>query len=119
MRKINKIIALILLVPILVIGCNNEDDKTKSEKLYTEKDIKPISKESVINILKAEYGDMVMTTVDEIELSGDYYLVEVYVNLEDSEEDKELHKELGEHTHRESLGNRKINMYTGEISTDE
>lgn len=119
MKKINKIITLILLIPILVIGCNKDEDKTQSEKLYTEKDVKPISKESVINILRAEYGDIIATTVDEIEPSGDYYITEVYINVKDSEEEQEQHKELGEHAHRENLGKHKINMYTGEISTEE
>lgn len=119
MKKTYRIIALILLIPLLMIGCNKEKVNHKSDKLYTEKEMKPISKESVINILRAEYGDIVATTIDEIEPLGDYYIVEVYVNLKDSEEEQESHEALGDHVHRQSLGKHKINMYTGEILYEE
>lgn len=119
MKKKYIIIGLLLLILVLEIGCNNEKDNHKTHRLYTEKEVKPVSKENVINILRAEYGDIVATTIDEIEPKGDYYFVEVYVNLKDSEEEEEAHEGLGEHIHRESLGKFKINMYTGEISIDE
>ena len=119
MNKRYIIITLMLLVLALVVGCNNEKVNHKTNKLYTEKEVKPISKETVINILRAEYGDIVATTVNEIEPSGDYYIVEVYVNLKDSEEEQESHEALGDHVHRESLGKHKINMYTGEILDEE
>lgn len=119
MSKKNIIIASILLIIILVVGCDNKDKNnvnTKSEKVYTHKDLNPISKESVINILRAEYGDNIEITVEDITSIDDEYVVEVYVELSDDEESEELHSELGNHTHRESLGEHRINMYTGEIS---
>ncbi|MGL5347670.1 MAG: hypothetical protein ACRDA3_09980 [Peptostreptococcaceae bacterium] len=119
MKKRYIIIALILLVLSLVVGCNNEKVNNKINRLYTEKEVKPISKETVINILRAEYGDIVATTIDEIEPLGDYYIVEVYVNLKDSEEEQESHEALGDHVHRQSLGKHKINMYTGEVLYEE
>lgn len=118
MSKKSITIAWILLIIILVIGCENKDKNevnTKPEKVYTHKDLNPISKESVISILKAEYGESIATTVEDITSIGDEYVVEVYLELKDDEESEELHSELGEHTHRESLGEHRINMYTGEI----
>ena len=122
MNKKNIAIILILIIALFIginIGNKNKSenlkDQNESKKEYTHKDLNPISKENVINILKAEYGDSISTTVEEIKITGDEYVVEVYVELKDSEENEESHSELGEHTHRESLGEHRINMYTGEI----
>ena len=75
-----------------------------------KKDINPISKSTVINILKAEYGDNILVKDEDIKLLGDLYFVDVYVEVEDSND--EGHEA---HTHRQSLGTQKIDKYTGEI----
>ncbi|MGL5312382.1 MAG: hypothetical protein ACRC92_03940 [Peptostreptococcaceae bacterium] len=125
MNKKNIAIIFILIIALFIgINISNKNEKydskneNESKKEYTHKDLNPISRESVINILKAEYGESVSVTVGEIKSVGDEYVVEVYIDLKDSEEIEEEHSALGEHTHRESLGEHRINMYTGEISEE-
>ena len=49
----------------------------------------------------------------DIKLIGDLYFIDVYVEVVDSDDGS--HET---HTHRQSLGNIKIDKYTGEIITE-
>jgi len=111
-KRIN--IALVLLASILIftVGCNKNESIKENIKTKEEIDINPISKDIVINILRAEYGEDVVVFIEDISTEGDNYVVEVFVDLSHDEEHDD-YTEL--HTHRESLGIHKINMYTGEI----
>ena len=64
-----------------------------------------------INILKAEYGENISTKNKDIKLIGDLYFVDVYVEIEEYEDD--VNHET--HIHRQSLGTQKIDKYTGEL----
>ena len=109
-----KIISISLLVIIIlsIVGCSKlqDQDATNSNSI-DKKSINPISKDTVINILKAEYGDNILIKDEDIKLVGDLYFVDVYLQLEDYEED--VNHET--HTHNQSLGTQKIDKYTGEI----
>ena len=112
MTKKSLIIASIsIIISLFFVGCNNNDKKEldiKSEKVYTDKELNPISKEHVIKILKSEYGDNIDMNIEDIKSIQHEYIVEVYVELKDNEGTEE-------HTHKQSLGEHRINMYTGEI----
>ena len=113
-NMINKniiVFSISIIIVLFLVGCNNIDKKElyiKSDKVYTGKELNPISKEYVIKILKAEYGDNISITTDDIKSIQDEYVVEVYVELKDNEVTEE-------HIHKQSLGEYRINMYTGEI----
>ena len=105
------VFSISIIIVLFLVGCNNIDKKElyiKSDKVYTGKELNPISKEYVIKILKAEYGDNISITTDDIKSIQDEYVVEVYVELKDNEVTEE-------HIHKQSLGEYRINMYTGEI----
>ncbi|HSQ88082.1 hypothetical protein [Romboutsia sp.] len=117
-KKIIKIVILaIVMVSIVVLIdiIHNKESETNSNKLEKYKsdeyikDLKPISKANVINILKAEYGDVISVSENQIKQVGDEYLVEVYLNDEGEDEHEE------EHMHDTSLGIHKINRFTGEL----
>ncbi len=109
--KLSLLLILTCLSSLLMIGCNNKEEQYNSNS-YKEMDINPISKETVISILRAEYGDGVVVSEDDIKTEGDNYIVDVLVEIEDNEE----HDEYTDiHIHTQSLGIHKINMYTGKI----
>ena len=111
-RKIINISLLIILIISFTSGCNKSEENSISSLSSTDnKSITPISKDTVINILKAEYGDNILIKDEDIKLVGDLYFVDVYVQLEDYEEN--VNHEI--HTHNQSLGTQKIDKYTGEI----
>lgn len=114
-KRISIIIFIVVIIIILFMGLMNLKDNKAQESLTlnntTKSNIrsklKPISKENAIKILKAQYGENISTKENNIVSEGDYYIVEVYADLENSEEN--------EHEHVQSLGKHKIDMYTGEI----
>ena len=75
-----------------------------------EKKIEPISKELAIKVLKSKYGNKVSNTEEDIKQVGDEYIVDVHVSVEDEDEGS-----LQAHVHNQSLGEQKINIYTGEL----
>lgn len=107
------IINLLIIIILSIVACSKlaQQDTTNNSNSIDTKNINPISKDTVINILKAEYGDNILIKDEDIKLVGDLYFVDVYVELEDYEED-ETHET---HTHNQSLGTHKIDKYTGEI----
>lgn len=114
-KKIIVISLLSIMIFSFIVGCNKAKlNDIASLNSIDKKDINPISKSTVINILKAEYGDNILVKDEDIRLIGDLYFVDVYVEVEDSEgnEDNESHET---HIHRQNLGTQKIDKYTGEI----
>lgn len=108
-----KFIGITLLTIIIfssIVGCNKLEQNNISLKSIDKKSINPISKSTVINILKAEYGDNILVEEKDIKLIGDLYFIDVYVEIE---EENDGNNET--HTHRQSLGTKKIDKYTGEI----
>ncbi|RDY29269.1 hypothetical protein CHL78_002880 [Romboutsia weinsteinii] len=110
------IIATIIIIPIGFIGIsklkNQEDGIDKNMDIENiAENVNPISKENVINILKAEYGDLIHVTEDEIKTIGDKYVVDV--NLENLEDEDEHSSH--EHSDENNIGTHMINMYTGEL----
>ena len=116
--KHKKIITLIMIavsVVVLIGTINNKESKPNSNKPKSYgssdniKELNPISKSSVINILKAQYGELISISESEVKKTGDEYVVEVFIDNEDEEE----------HEHEEyntSLGIHKINVFTGELT---
>ena len=114
-RKIINISLLIILIISFTSGCNkSEQNSTVNLSTINDKSINPISKDTVINILKAEYGENISIKNKDIKLIGDLYFVDVYVEIEEYEDD--VNHET--HIHRQSLGTQKIDKYTGEIIKD-
>lgn len=114
-RKIISVSLLIILIISFTSGCNKSEQNSTSSLSGTDyKSITPISKDAVINILKAEYGDNISIKNEDINLIGDLYFVNVYVEIEEYEDD--VNHET--HIHRQSLGTQKIDKYTGEIIKD-
>jgi hypothetical protein len=114
MKKKHIITTIILLSAILLVITINNKAKESNIETSIEKhkfDVNPISKETAINVLRAEYGDDVSTKVEDIKIVEHEYVVDVYIDIKDSEEDAESH----EHSHRQSLGIHKIDMLTGEL----
>lgn len=114
-KKIIGISLLSIIIFSFITGCNKEkENDIISSNVMDNKEINPISKSTVLNILKAEYGDNILVKDEDIKLIGNLYFVDVYVEIEDSEdqEDKENHET---HIHRQSLGTQKIDKYTGEL----
>ncbi len=115
--KHKKIIALIMIavsIVILIGTINNKGSETNSNKwgIYGSsdniKELNPISKLSVINILKAQYGELISVSEGEIKKIGDEYVVEVHLGAEEEHEHEEEHDT--------SLGIHKINVFTGELT---
>lgn len=114
-KKIIGISLLSIMIFSFIVGCNKgKPNDTTSSNSIDKKEINPISKSTVINILKAEYGDNILIKDEDIKLIGDLYFVDVYVEIEDSEENEE-NESHETHIHRQSLGTQKIDKYTGEL----
>lgn len=110
-KKIIGISILYIIIISFIVGCDKTqvNDITNSNTI-DKKDINPISKSTVIKVLKAEYGDNISVKDEDIRLIGDLYFVDVYVEEEHIDyESNETHK------HRQSLGTQKIDKYTGEF----
>ncbi|MGX4598654.1 hypothetical protein [Faecalimicrobium sp. JNUCC 81] len=107
------IVILLIMIASFVNNKNNENNQNTNEKNRVEdiEQIEPLSKKHAINILKAEYGDYILASEDDIKIKGDEYIIDVSVYIEDDEP----HEDLGEHEHEQSLGVHKINMYTGKL----
>ena len=106
-KKIIGISLFILIITSSIFGCSKFQENNDTNLNSIDKDsINPISKDTAINILKAEYDK-------DIKLIGDLYFIDVYVEVVDSDDGS--HET---HTHRQSLGNIKIDKYTGEIITE-
>ena len=107
-KKIIGIGLLSIIIFSFIVGCDKtQENATINSSIIDKKDINPISESTVINILKAEYGDNIL--VKDIRLTGDLYFVDVYLEIEEDDIDNETH------THTQSLGTKKIDKYTGEI----
>ena len=113
-KKIIGISLFILIITSSIFGCSKFQENNDINLNSIDKDsINPISKDTAINILKAEYGDNILVEDKDIKLIGDLYFIDVYVEVEDR--DDVSHET---HIHRQSLGNIKIDKYTGEIITE-
>ena len=113
-KKIIGISLFILIITSSIFGCSKFQENNYTNFNSIDKDsINPISKDTAINILKAEYGDNILVEDKDIKLIGDLYFIDVYVEVVDSDDGS--HET---HTHRQSLGNIKIDNYTGEIITE-
>ncbi|CEN77408.1 hypothetical protein [Paraclostridium sordellii] len=113
MKKRYIIVLLVLIVlcfSLFVIKQNEKDEKIDYKSKNYEKKIEPISKELAIKVLKSKYGNKVSNTEEDIKQVGDEYIVDVHVSVEDEEEGS-----LQAHVHDQSLGEQKINIYTGEL----
>ena len=75
-KKIIRISLLSIMIFSLIVGCNKSkfNDNTNSNSI-DKKEINPISKSTVINILKAEYGENILINNDDIKLIGNLYFV--------------------------------------------
>lgn len=109
-KKFVTLVILIISVSIISIGCSKNDENI--EKNISHK-ANPISKENALNVLRSEYGGMVVTTENDIKQDGENYIVDVYI---EPTVDEEEHNESDEHDHKESIGVHKINIYTGELT---
>ncbi|CEO22832.1 hypothetical protein [Paraclostridium sordellii] len=113
MKKRYIIAILVLMVScflLFAIKQNERDEKIDYKSENYEKKIEPISKELAIKVLKSKYGNKVSNTEEDIKQVGDEYIVDVHVRVEDEEEGS-----LQAHVHNQSLGEQKINIYTGEL----
>ncbi|CEO13685.1 Uncharacterised protein [[Clostridium] sordellii] len=113
MKKRYIIVILVLIVScflLFAIKQNEKDEKIDYKSKNYEKKIEPISKELAIKVLKSKYGNKVSNTEEDIKQVGDEYIVDVHVSVEDEEEGS-----LQAHVHNQSLGEQKINIYTGEL----
>ena len=120
----SKKIFIILLAVILILGLSfvlikgSKINKVEEDNFIEKKaeDLKPISKESAIKVLQAEFGMNIVNTEDDLKLEGKYYVVDVYIDLGSSQE----HSDDGTENepHIMNLGIKKINIYTGEITQD-
>ncbi|CEP50063.1 hypothetical protein [Paraclostridium sordellii] len=111
MKKRYIIVILVLIVScfsLFVIKQNEKDEKIDYKSKNYEKKIEPISKELAIKVLKSKYGNKVSNTEEDIKQVGDEYIVDVHVSVEDE-------GSLQAHVHNQSLGEQKINIYTGEL----
>ena len=106
-------IIIIFLVISIILKIQNKDIENYNLKVL--ENIKPISKETAIKILKSEYGDLLDINKNDIKKVGDEYIIEVFVSIEDDEDSKHNHNTDEKHTHRSSIGICKINIYTGEL----
>ncbi|MCR1851049.1 hypothetical protein NSA42_17370 [Paeniclostridium sordellii] len=113
MKKRYIVVILVLIVScfsLFVIKQNKKDETIDYKSKNYEKKIEPISKELAIKVLKSKYGNKVSNTEEDIKQVGDEYIVDVYVSVEDEDEGS-----LQAHVHNQSLGEQKINIYTGEL----
>ena len=107
-KKIIGISLFILIITSSIFGCSKFQENNDTNLNSIDKDsMNPISKDTAINILKAEYGDNILVEDKDIKLIGDLYFIDVYVEVVDSDDGS--HET---HTHRQSLGNIKIDKYT-------
>ncbi|MDB8789407.1 hypothetical protein PN398_01605 [Romboutsia sp. 1001216sp1] len=105
-KKIIIGILLIIAIIISIIIASKKDEKDGvyfTDKTYN-KEINPISKETAVNIIKAEYGDLVTVNKDDIKKVGDKYKVELFITINDEE-----------HSHKKSIGVHEIDIYTGDM----
>ena len=105
-KKIIGISLFILIITSSIFGCSKFQENNDTN-------LNSIDKDSINPILKAEYGDNILVEDKDIKLIGDLYFIDVYVEVVDSDDGS--HET---HTHRQSLGNIKIDKYTGEIITE-
>lgn len=120
------VFSLITIVLIFTIVLNNLSSKSNDYKKFVEKkaeDLNPISKESAIKILEAEFGKDIANIENDFKEEGNYYIINVNINLVTSEEHTHTEEELSteglsitdDGDHIISLGIYKINKYTGEL----
>ncbi len=107
------LIFIILELVIFSISKNKENEIKTNEDTKYSKNIEPISKETALKVLKSQYGNRVVNTKEDIKQVGDEYVVDVRVRL-DEHEDESLEKD--HHSHEQSMGKHKINIFTGELT---
>ncbi len=112
LKSISTLLFILIFIITFTIGCNKKENIQDYVDPKEEMELNPIPKEIVISILKSEYGENIDISENDISVEGNNYVVEVYVEILD-EEEHDGHTEP--HTHRESLGIHKIDMYSGEI----
>ena len=117
----SKKIFIIILAVILILGLSfvlikgSNINKVEEDNFIEKKaeDLKPISKESAIKILQAEYGMNIVNKEEDFKLEGKYYVVDVYIDLGSSQEHSQ--ENLQDESNVMNLGINKINIYTGEL----
>ena len=102
-----------LIAKSIIFKTKEKDIKDINSKVL--ENIKPISKETAIKVLKLEYGDFIDIDENDIKEVGDNYIIEVFVSIEDDEDSDHNHSEGEDNTHKSSLGIHKINIYTGDV----
>lgn len=123
------VFSLITIVVIFTIALKNLSLKSNDHKNFVDKkaeDLNPISKESAKKILEAEFGKDIVNTENDFKEEGNYYIIDVNVNIGTSEEHTHTEEELStedlsitdDGDHMISLGIYKINKYTGELVED-
>lgn len=126
MKRNIAILGLVIIILLLIIIVLKNTSQRFDDINFVEKkaeDLKPISKESAKNILKSEFGWDVINTEDDFKEEGDYYIVDVKISIESSEEHIHTEDELstdgieitGDGNHIMNIGVHKINKYTGEL----
>ena len=91
-KKIIGISLFILIITSSIFGCSKFQENNDTNLNSIDKDsINPISKDTAINILKAEYGDNILVEDKDIKLIGDLYFIDssllcltrnVYINID-------------------------------------
>lgn len=110
-KKIITVSLLFIIVFSFGVGCSKKSESnTENLNTINKNNIKPISKDTAINILKAEYGDNIIIEDKDIKLIGDLYFIDVYVEVKEENDGSDE-----THTHKQSLGTQKIDKYTGEL----
>ena len=64
-------ISLLIIIILSIVACSKlEQQDTSDSNSIDKRSINPISKSTVINILKAEYGDNILVEEKDIKLIG-------------------------------------------------
>lgn len=109
MNKKTKLALIILIIAtivgIIIIKKNQEKDGVYFKNRTYNRKINPISKETAINIIKAEYGDLVIVDKDKIKIENNQYIIELFAQTKDES-----------HEHEKSIGIHKIDIYTGNMT---
>lgn len=109
--KITIVFTIIIAIMVFAFSkMNSKNNKEVINEVSKTTKLEPISKESALKVIKAEYGDKVINTEEDITQEKDEYIVDVRVCIEENEGEYE-----DMHVHEKSIGKHKINIYTGEI----
>ena len=118
-KKIMIVFLSLVIISIIFIVIFNDIQKSNQNNFVEKKseDLNPISKESAKKILEAEFGKDIVISEKDFKDDGDYYTIDVNVNIE-SLEGHNYSEQSNENTegHIINLGIYKINKYTGELA---